>query len=125
MTLQRTCGGCGGSGSVYVWEGWSDACPVCNGTGKVDAKASRQDALADAESLLRWAESQPSTIDDFDWRLKDESTAAVTAILRVPERHVSWPDDIWRGTNSAEILGETYELAARAAFRAVPGLRGE
>ncbi len=89
--MQRSCLACNSFGTVF--DPWHSLCPVCEGSGTVDAKASRADALADAESL------RGNTVLDG-------------VAVDLYEELINW--------NYTDARG-----AARAAFRAVPALRGD
>lgn len=78
------------------------ACPVCLGAGSISDVMPAADAVADAETLTPWL-FKP---DDPIYRC---SVAAIEGI--------EYADEFWAGENA--------ERAAHAAFRAVPGLRGQ
>ena len=94
-------------------------CPVCAGSGRVDAKASRADAVADAETLTALA----NYMDLHDWRGNDGRFGSRTAYFAREARLsgesviTNLDGDYWPPQYARE--------AARAAFRAVPGLRGK
>lgn len=89
------------------------ACLVCGGTGQVvDDSTSTRDALADAETLRRnveagdpWVGSHVRRASHFAWCFKREKY---------------WLDD--RPSSTSVLIAR---VSARAAFRAVPGLRGD
>jgi hypothetical protein len=109
----RECRGCSGTGCKYpLCEGRRGrlilnahsveciACPVCAGSGQVEAKPGVRDAVADAETLT----------ENVDLR---RIALAFRDVLIAREQGLPW-----FGARGAR-------QAARAAFRAVPGLRGE
>lgn len=109
----RLCRICGGSGLNEDWRGgdlvesW-ELCAACGGDGQFPARVPASDAMADAETLrLAWVDR-------------------ARRLYGVPESFIvvfHTTAHMWR---NAEIL-ECYNsarYAARAAFRAVPGLRG-
>lgn len=96
----RPCLACEGRGWLACRRdepGWRlvKDCPVCLGSGRVEAKPSVRDALADAETL----------------RANNYLDGVSSDCLRTPMSAL-WSYIDARGS-------------ARAAFRAVPGLRGE
>jgi hypothetical protein len=98
----RECKGCGGSGDRFYmlrgkpcWEG----CPACLGSGTVTDGPYRRDAEVDAETLR---------LTGMLWDTQGWVSSAVVQDPRFPERAIA-----------------CYRRAARAAFRAVPALRGE
>jgi hypothetical protein len=105
----RLCLGCDGTGLGPEWQGgdiaWPfELCGACGGDGEVPVEQpARADALADAETLLRYLRQNTS---DFAWRCR--SGLALTP--RFWERNLGVIPAIF---------------AAHAAFRAVPGLRGD
>jgi hypothetical protein len=105
----RECGACGGDGyqRYYEFPG-TKLCPVCAGSGRVDAGASRADAVADAGSLERsiLAEAPNSLLAEI---LSDGCEAFLAFADGLD------PDGMRYATRRS----------VRAAFRAVPGLRGE
>lgn len=100
MSEMRECLGCLGKHVSVVHD-----CPVCLGTGRVEAKPSVRDAVADAEALL-------------------------SVVIRGGRARKPYRDLWYAGMDVAEAVagyrdfGATVPKAARAAFRAVPGLRG-
>lgn len=109
----RECRACGGtgceSGRAHGLPVHScPVCPVCLGTGTVEAKPSVRDAMADAEALHLTAGNY------------DTLTAGRAGLLSVSEEHQGDPfyvdteNRVWRARE-----------AARAAFRAIPALGGE
>ncbi len=116
MSKVRECAACYGSGDIL----WDVCCPqcvgihtntclttcgACDGDGTVTEPDSRKDAMADAEALylaapcldlsdaILWGKEARSFTDHPEWRRSERSVKKVA------------------------------RLAARAAFRAVPGLR--
>lgn len=112
MREQRTCQACGGSGQALAKHLDFDCpyhtCPVCAGRGTVDAKASREDALADAATIDAFVVASRATRGakyEFGLAISDADFYGRRA-------HKAW------NPHSAAV-------AARAAFRACPMLRGE
>jgi len=104
MANTRDCRACGGDGrdirhSAIPSLSTFRPCPVCLGSGRVSDVIPAQDAVADAEIL--WWEI------DHHWRgiISDRIGRALIQ---------TWPSS----------AGKYARQAARAAFRAVPGLRG-
>jgi hypothetical protein len=102
--VTRPCKGCDGSGAAPkrfdpVWP-FADPkhCPACLGSGRVTDGPYRRDAEVDAETL------RPT---GMLWETQGWVSSAVVQDPRFPERAIA-----------------CYRRAARAAFRAVPGLRG-
>lgn len=96
-TQTHECAACGGSGSE--WDGDIDyVCPVCLGAGRISDKMSVRDAVADAETLGTEIAEASYLVRTLG--LLHKRTGELAAVLYA------------RG-------------AARAAFRAVPGLRGD
>ncbi len=103
----RECKGCEGRGwdPFFGAHGFRFACAACQGSGTVSEPDSRKDAMADAEALylaapcldlsdaILWGKEARSFTDHPEWRRSERSVKKVA------------------------------RLAARAAFRAVPGLR--
>lgn len=100
------------------------ACPVCAGRGTVDAKASRADAVADAETLrafadAAWDDSARPGEDLYD--TPDHQASNLLLILDRAnlgrggraKRHIN------KGRTPLGLISE----AAHAALKAVPGLR--
>jgi hypothetical protein len=83
------------------------------------SEQARADAMADAETLRLWAASRPMPIDDFDWF----AYPAEVAVLRCVVTTDPGGAGLWN--YRPETHAEDVCRAARAAFRAVPGLRGE
>lgn len=122
MKRERACKGCDGSGYVHrpdffsdmphtghaatCWCGATD-CPACLGTGRVVDHIPVADAVADAETLHTYAWDGGAEVGDL--------TPAYLDAAAVDLREDELLDDF-----AAPIA----ESAARAAFRAVPGLRG-
>lgn len=114
---RRECRGCDGRGSVTVRVPWlhqpADSgawetdvtlvwCAACEGEGVVTERVPIQDAVADAETL----------------RLMVEQT-------RRPKLKAALRDAGFFGSASVEYHPSWADRAARSAFCAVPGLRGE
>ena len=96
------CAACGGSGLVpRYFEGQQYMCPVCLGAGSISDKMPARDAVADADTLTSCLIAYGNA-----WKAR--------ALLN----WTTWP------LNSAVIDYYDAIHAARAAFRAVPGLRG-
>ena len=97
--------------------GWWRDCSVCAGAGRLPDRMPAADALADAETLRRISDD----IGGPDWSLDHSLPQSVWAKL-------SWKFDnaMYMASEGHDSLakGWTYDLA-RAAFRAVPGLRGD
>jgi len=109
MTSTHPCDACGGRGSYYAAQLTSSRtvwtrCPVCLGAGQFPDRMPVADAVADAETLRPW-------IPYTHWLF----TPAVANVIRYS-----------RGSRgrAAEYAAFDAVAAARAAFRAVPGLRG-
>lgn len=109
---ERECKGCGGSGcgcvekSMAVFRAVGSAsepcvdCPACLGSGRVTDGPFRRDAEMDAETLQTEKRAMSETAwlaSQIEWRMRVGMRSAAV-----------WAVD-----------------AARAAFRACPGLRGE
>lgn len=134
MTKQRPCDACGGTGERDValcycggladtCDGCPDClglgcyrererngshdCPACSGRGWQSDAMPVSDALADAETLWRFAWDGGAEVGDL--------TPAYLDAAAVDLREAELLDDF-----AAPIA----QSAARAAFRAVPGLRG-
>ena len=115
----RACMACGGIGWVQAPDIIRDTdghvysqalCPVCAGKRRISDRMPAADALADAETLRRvWT----------------RRVRARTLVGRAAERGL----DVvrmrpWLGDEAVSLAGRFATEAARAAFRAVPGLRG-
>ena len=116
MTRERTCRACDGTGSVNVSVGtWPSgysrrrrkvwdlgiSCPACQGSGRILEAITAQDAIADAETLIICEDviyAPPST-GRFCVHLRKGLVSPVQAVAYI-------------------------KIAARAAFRACPMLRG-
>lgn len=110
MSAQRTCLGCGGVGGSMLHDPWYRVrCLVCWGRGTVDARPSMRDAVADAETLHELA----SEIHSVHY-----GRTTIAKARRYGRRAIRTLEDMLDS-------GPMYAAAAaRAAFRAVPGLRG-
>lgn len=109
------CGGCSGGGRYWdIRHSCARvACPVCRGAGRFPDRMPARDAVADAETLRMVCGLIPAGIFGI-------GTAA--AMLREPYTN-SWDGPELR--DALEYLAPAQaRLNARAAFRAVPGLRG-
>lgn len=91
-------------------------CPVCLGSGRVSDRVPREDAIADAATLIQLLVDEPLGDPDDNLELclsgcmSDEHNAVIVQAVR-------------RGYS---VKAASYgRRAAHAAFRAVPGLRGE
>lgn len=99
--------------------GVSRFCPVCVGAGRISDKMPVSDALADAETLIRFAADDPGN-NIGDAAMHARSALAWGLATYVPGRTQG------AKTRKRTERVRTYSvLAARAAFRAVPGLREE
>lgn len=116
----HTCDACDGIGMVFDELHFHPDCPVCLGSGTISDRMPVADALADAETLH--LNAIPSD--------NDECTLAQGFGLQAR----FWIKDSlskcsrWTGDDYAESQDRAKTkacAAARAAFRAVPGLRGE
>jgi hypothetical protein len=88
-------------------------CPVCLGSGSVEAKPSVKDAVADAETLRVIArERKRDDSGGFTW-----ASRAAASVRKL--RHFVYYGHQGNGTPT-EVEASN---AARAAFHAVPGLR--
>ena len=115
------CGACGGLGRIdkphriggsSFYDGYATLvfCPVCLGSGRISDRMPAADAMADAETLLNLSYTEPK-----DWAAEAWNTGGF----------IRWYLDRENGICEPEYLAVVAESAARAAFRAVPGLRGE
>lgn len=123
----HACDACGGSGMSTAIGVWCPvACPVCLGAGSFPDRMPARDALADAETLRRAHDSEAGNSESC-WCVGpsgerhlpccDLLDAMAWASISRIQRSVHGPEsDMWHGA---------IEESARAAFRAVPGLRGE
>jgi hypothetical protein len=132
MTTQRTCGACGGDGygkysadclAVEHVERCAICpfCPVCAGRGTVDALASRADAMADA-GTLREVASYVAGGWGRPWQKR------IAKYVGNACGNTRKDVDIWNWSGCLRWDDPAYTMGvycARAAFRAVPGLRGE
>lgn len=118
----HVCSACGGTGcSVHVDHRASSQrvcrhapCQVCLGAGRISDAVTREDSIADAETLRMNAAAFHSP--ERFWYSGNDLTPLLA------EAH--W--QAYMALNGAlDFAQERGELAARAAFRAVPGLRGE
>lgn len=107
MTTTRDCLVCYGTGTtgVHFW-----VCPVCLGTGRVEDRIGVEDAVADARTLQGVA-----------WDLPKPHISNTLRKARFFGRQVVAEIEIGGDWG----LGVLAMSAARAAFRAVPALRGE
>lgn len=117
MNTNKTheCAACCGDGKVpYTHHrGWAcvKPCPVCLGAGRISDVMPVSDSIADAETLRG------------SWEIVYEHTTGEFAITGLTERTTA---HLWTSGFGGYIPGECAEAAsaaARAAFRAVPGLR--
>jgi len=117
----RACRGCDGSGFDYkhpdlsTFDSFED-CMVCGGTGRVEAKPPVSDALADAETLRRFCDAN---LYSRDFPLF--SSYPLIAIWKAGNS--GWTRRSINRGREHEAWSRT-ECQARAAFRAIPGLRG-
>lgn len=98
----HACDACDGTGWAVrgcVYDR-TNACPVCLGEGRISDQMPARDALADAETL----------------RLNQRTGRAGYETWAAGSWGLHFQQNGWLGA---------VELAAHAAFRAVPGLRGE
>lgn len=106
---QHKCDACGGTGDeLEPFNGLPYACDVCLGAGTISDVMPARDAVADAETLrasIPAAVFPPKTGNDF---------RTANLLTFVPE----WDRDY------SQIVSFVAREDARAAFRAVPGLRG-
>lgn len=124
--VSHPCAACGGSGRVPVscdspWHraklcscnfGMDRPCPVCLGAGRISDKMPARDAVADAETLARIADSVLGAYED--------------GIYPFQNSHVTARLQGWLAITGAETYSDHRALlAARAAFRACLGLRGD
>jgi hypothetical protein len=106
----RECRGCDGRAWSLPYDtehiGWSACpdCPICLGSGQVEAKPSVRDAEADAETLRGMTHTKPAT------NMTRQGIARAGLGIAFETVH-----------DGPALV----QNAARAAFRAVPGLRGE
>jgi hypothetical protein len=110
MAPQRMCLGCQGQGHIidpataHCAQGCGramDTCGVCDGSGLVDARASREDALCDAETLR-------GALGGYLAVNRDRADVGIGIQQGLP----------WFASRGASRV-------ARAAFRAIPALKGE
>ena len=106
--MSHECAGCGGSGKratvglPRLSQDWRDrVCLVCLGSGRISDRMPARDAVADAETLTSCLIAYGNA-----WKAR--------ALLN----WTTWP--------LSSVIIDYYDAihAARAAFRAVPGLRG-
>lgn len=105
----RACAACGGSGMIWQWCDKSRTrdervvCPVClwRNNGRISDRMPAADAMADAETLR--LHGMPGDIREY---------GATAALLLYT-------------TEMVDAAPHYARLEARAAFRAVPGLRGD
>ena len=105
----RLCVACGGSGLNDQWQGGDlverfELCLACGGDGQFLVAMPAKDALADAETLRRCTWDFPIAFD-------------------LIEAHAAADPDVWKSTATAYLQARL--VAAPAAFRACPGLRGD
>lgn len=111
LTSSRTCRECKGAGRLF-WDSVGvcfDLCMACHGSGQVPALTSsqqaRMDAFADAETFAQIANTlQPRGIVGAIWH---HGRGAISGMR----------------SRTGSLGMVCAELAARAAFRACPGLR--
>lgn len=102
------------SGSVYHardCNGTRPHCPVCLGDGRISDVMPASDALADAEML---AQNFPQPWGFYESDLDYAHSNGCRAVSKIVDWSQPVDDAAWWARR-----------AARAAFRAVPGLRGE
>lgn len=112
MAKTRECKGCDGTGENGLPFGAGfDNCPACGGETVIHERIGREDAIADAETLHCnwWAAGSESPFVHLPLLAAENGLRAATKISL--EWHMESAD--WHAS-----------VAARAAFRAVPGLRG-
>lgn len=122
---ERDCRACGGTGEMgqttadgfTIGTIWRD-CPVCLGSGRISDRVSREEVMVDAETLRVYQ-------DEFRdvpavWVAADAGAWAA-AWTRAEDRTLFRPPD----AGMADRAYSSAKRAARAAFRAVPALRGE
>ncbi len=114
--LDARCKGC--NGARIVWRGGAygnGPCPACCGSGSVTRTIPVADAMADAETLRRVA------LVTSSYRTRDRRTALGRAEAYGSLAGVVANLDLESGPKQSQKCAIE---AARAAFRAVPGLRG-
>jgi hypothetical protein len=127
VAVSHACDACGGSGQHHKYLPDSNTvtvsyrCPVCQGAGRISDVMPAKDALADAETLTRFANHDATPFMQRQregWRYSRRAVQLAgrvrTAILETIglHRYLPYP------------APERVTRTARAAFRAVPGLRG-
>lgn len=120
MTRERACAACDGTGRQPAWcepcasyHGMDRRCAACTGTGRILESIPASDAIADAETLFSAARVHYDYVSgEFVLNVLNED--AMTARL--------WQAGLLGHYISYECADSARD-AARAAFRAVPGLR--
>ena len=115
------CSACSGSG-IEGWEGGSGCpgrCFACDGAGHISDRMPAADAMADARTLWHEADRR-GTLDPISKALGNAATYGDT-VASLLQR--VWPQSELGSTVLVAAAGAGAEKAARAAFRAVPGLR--
>ena len=108
----HVCDACGGAGLVSV--GPFGTCEVCLGRGRISDQMPTRDAIADAATLRTVVEGH-----DYYPRNAAEMLEAIAAVAHPKPWHSDsypWHEDDVRALTCS---------AARIAFSAVPGLRGQ
>jgi len=106
------CSACGGTGKKPAWCGIEPAvpqCRVCLGSGRISDRMPAADAMADAETL------RPLSVDS-------DHTQLHVADAKLAQEYGN-DAAAWMAHESADLAATYATVAARAALRAVPGLR--
>jgi hypothetical protein len=91
-----------------------ELCPVCQGSGRISDVMPAADAMADAETVRLAAKRRPGLRSD----VRHASYYGARVLDYTCDR-----DDIG-DVDPADVAAGYAQTAARAAFRAIPGLRG-
>lgn len=128
MRVDHECSACGGTGCRFEsthggrLRPCEAPCPVCLGTGRISDRMPVADALADAETL-RAFQRDPYPPNFLLRTLAPDAYATEHGALRCGVSADLWARGHFYETEWA--LVDDAAHAARAAFRAVPGLKGE
>lgn len=126
---ERDCRACGGTKSIPdysrgyythsgVWLPGQDRCPVCLGAGRISDVRTARDAMVDAEALRLVVDAVHT---NTSYLPQARATAFTIRLWLIPAAEF--------GARAARYALEGWDAhglawdAARAAFRAVPGLR--
>lgn len=112
MTQDHKCSACDGIGMIFDESRNHPDCQVCLGAGRISDRMPAKDAVADAETLFNAVSSHVMA-----WAWQD------LVFLSYAPQYAA--ESIHYGMGDPQDGAELARLAARAAFRAVSGLRGE